>query len=80
MTGRILSIVALVGCLATLVLVATLAGGGEMAPRQDAAVSISEPVVAPRSRPVPIPKSRVIYRIVRQQSDANRVTLASCER
>lgn len=82
MTGRSLSLFALVGSLATLVLVATMSGAGDAAPPQDIDIVVakSEPVVAVSSNPIPMPRSRAIYHFVRQQSDANRVMLASYDR
>ena len=80
MTGRSLSLFALVGSLATLVLVATMTGAGDKTPSQDIVVAKSEPIVVSSSNPIPVPRSRAIYRFVRQQSDANRVMLASYER
>lgn len=85
MTGRSLSLFALVGSLATLVLVATMTGAGDTALPEDVVVATSEPVVAVTSNPIPMPpipmpRSRAIYHFVRQQHDANRVMLASFER
>lgn len=80
MTGRSLSLFALVGSLATLVLVATMTDAGDATPSHDTVVATSEPVVVVSSNPIPMPRSRAIYRFVRQQSDANRVMLASYER
>lgn len=80
MTGRSLSLFALVGSLATLVLVATMTGASDATPPQDIVVATSEPVVVVSSNPIPMPRSRAIYHFVRQQSDANRVMLASYDR
>jgi hypothetical protein len=80
MTGRSLSLFALMGSLATLVLVATLTGAGDATPPQDAVITKSEPVLVSPSKPIPMPRSRAIYHFVRQQSDADRVMLASYDR
>lgn len=80
MTGRSLSLFALVGSLATLVLVATMMGAGDATSPKDSVVAASEPVRVVSSRPIPMPRSRAIYHFVRQQSDANRVMLASYDR
>lgn len=80
MTGRSLSLFALVGSLSTLVLVATITDAGDATPPQDTVVATSEPDLAVSSNPIPMPRSRAIYHFVRQQSDANRVMLASYDR
>lgn len=80
MSGRSLSVAALISSLATLVLVATMTDAGDAAAPQDIVVATSEPVRGVSSNPIPMPRSRAIYRFVRQQSDADRVTLASYER
>jgi hypothetical protein len=80
MTGRSLSLFALVGSLATLVLVATMTGASDATQSQDTVVAKSEPVMVSSSNPIPMPRSRAIYHFVRQQSDAHRVMLASYER
>ena len=54
MTGRSLSLFALVGSLATLVLVATMTGAGDKTPSQDIVVAKSEPIVVSSSNPIPV--------------------------
>ena len=66
MNGRSLSVAALVGSLATLVIVATMAGAGDATPSHEAPVA--KPTIQMTSHPIQMPTSRAICRFVREQS------------
>lgn len=79
MSGRSLSVFALVGSLATLVVVATMAGAGDAAPQHSPDQVAPAPVLETTTIPIQIPTSRAIHRFVRDQSRPSDAMLTRCE-